>query len=75
MWITAGLAYGFMLIGESEEFLNKTSDYYYTEFELSLLWKYSASGIQWLLHLQEAEPMLATKDEADLTLARSASNV
>jgi dTDP-4-dehydrorhamnose 3,5-epimerase len=71
MWLPAGLAHGFLVTSESAEFLYKTTDYYYPEFERSLLWNDSAIGIDWPLHLLDAEPLLAAKDVAALTFAES----
>ncbi len=64
MWIPAGLAHGFLVTSESAEFLYKTTDYYHPEFERSLLWNDPDVGIDWPLHLLDAEPMLAAKDVA-----------
>jgi dTDP-4-dehydrorhamnose 3,5-epimerase len=61
MWIPPGFAHGFLVLSETAEFLYKTTDYWYPEFERSLLWNDSALGIAW--PLQEA-PMLAAKDAA-----------
>jgi dTDP-4-dehydrorhamnose 3,5-epimerase len=71
MWIPAGLAHGFLVISESAEFLYKTTDYYYPEFERSLLWKDAAIGVEWPLHLLDAPPLLAAKDVAALSFAQS----
>lgn len=71
MWIPAGLAHGFLVTSESAEFLYKTTDYYYPEFERSLLWNDPDIGIQWPLHLLDAEPLLAAKDVAASTFAQS----
>jgi dTDP-4-dehydrorhamnose 3,5-epimerase len=71
MWIPAGLAHGFLVTSESAEFLYKTTDYYYPEFERSLLWNDAAVGIEWPLHLLDSEPLLAAKDVAALTFAQS----
>jgi len=71
MWIPAGLAHGFLVTSESAEFLYKTTDYYYPEFERSLLWNDSAIGIEWPLHLLDEGPLLAAKDVAALTFAQS----
>jgi dTDP-4-dehydrorhamnose 3,5-epimerase len=62
LWIPAGLAHGFLVTSDSAEFLYKTTDYYHPEFERSLLWSDPAIGIEWPLHLLEAQPMLAAKD-------------
>jgi dTDP-4-dehydrorhamnose 3,5-epimerase len=62
MWVPEGLAHGFLVISESAEFLYKTTDYYYPEFERSLLWNDADVGIDWPLHLLDAHPLLADKD-------------
>ena len=62
LWIPEGLAHGFLVTSDSAEFLYKTTDYYYPEFERSLLWNDSGLGIDWPLHLLDAAPLLAVKD-------------
>lgn len=71
VWIPAGLAHGFLVTSETAEFLYKTTDCYYPEFERSLLWNDPAIGIDWPLHLLDAAPLLAAKDVAALTFAQS----
>lgn len=70
LWIPAGFAHGFIVTSESAEFLYKTTDYWFPEYERSLLWSDKTVGIRWPL---DSEPRLATKDlnglpinEADL---------
>ena len=62
VWIPAGLANGFLVTSESAEFLYKTTDYYYPEFERSILWNDPAIGIDWPLDLIGNDPLLAVKD-------------
>jgi dTDP-4-dehydrorhamnose 3,5-epimerase len=63
LWIPAGLAHGFIVTSESAEFLYKTTDYYYPEYEASLLWNDADVGIEWPLHLLDGVvPLLAAKD-------------
>ena len=64
LWISEGLAHGFLVTSESAEFLYKTTDYYSPEHERSLLWNDPEVGIDWPLHLINAEPLLAAKDVA-----------
>jgi dTDP-4-dehydrorhamnose 3,5-epimerase len=71
LWIPAGLAHGFLVISDSAEFLYKTTDYYHPEFERSILWNDPAIGIEWPLHLLDAQPLLSAKDIAALTLGQS----
>jgi dTDP-4-dehydrorhamnose 3,5-epimerase len=68
LWIPAGLAHGFLVTSESAEFLYKTTDYYHPEHERSLLWNDDDIGIDWPMHVLEAEPMLADKDVNALSL-------
>jgi dTDP-4-dehydrorhamnose 3,5-epimerase len=70
MWIPKGLAHGFLVTSESAEFLYKTTDYYYPEYERSLLWNDADIGIEWPLQLLDGVlPLLATKD-ANATLLK-----
>jgi dTDP-4-dehydrorhamnose 3,5-epimerase len=62
LWVPEGLAHGFLVTSESAEFLYKTTDYYQPEFECSLLWNDADIGIDWPLHLLDADPLLADKD-------------
>jgi dTDP-4-dehydrorhamnose 3,5-epimerase len=63
IWIPEGLAHGFLVTSESAEFLYKTTDYYYPEYERSLLWSDADIGIEWPLHMLDgASPLLAAKD-------------
>ncbi len=64
LWVPEGLAHGFLVTSDSAEFLYKTTDYYHPEFERSLLWNDADVGIQWPLHLLDAPPLLAAKDQA-----------
>jgi dTDP-4-dehydrorhamnose 3,5-epimerase len=73
LWIPAGLAHGFLVTSDSAEFLYKTTDYYYPEYERSLLWSDSDVGIEWPLHLLGAPPFLAAKDEKASSLQEVAN--
>jgi len=68
LWVPPGFAHGFVVISDTAEFLYKTTDYWYPEFERSLLWNDPAVGVQWPL---QAEPQLAAKDAAAKTLAEA----
>jgi dTDP-4-dehydrorhamnose 3,5-epimerase len=63
VWIPKGMAHGFLVTSESADFLYKTTDYYYPEFERSLLWNDADVGIEWPLNvLDGVAPLLAAKD-------------
>jgi dTDP-4-dehydrorhamnose 3,5-epimerase len=68
LWIPPGFAHGFLVTSDSAEFLYKTTDYWYPEFERSLLWNDPAIGIRWPL---QTAPLLAAKDAAALTLDKA----
>ena len=70
LWIPPGFAHGFLVTSDSAEFLYKTTDYWYPEFERSLLWNDPAVGVQWPL---EVTPLLAAKDMAGLPLASASA--
>ena len=61
LWIPPGFAHGFLVLSDVAEFQYKTTDYWYPEFERSLLWNDPQLGIQWQL---SSEPTLAKKDAA-----------
>ncbi|HEV2008985.1 MAG TPA: dTDP-4-dehydrorhamnose 3,5-epimerase [Burkholderiales bacterium] len=66
LWIPPGFAHGFLVLSETAEFLYKTTDFWYPEFERTVLWNDSALGIAW--PLQQA-PTLAAKDAAGTPFA------
>jgi len=47
LWVPPGFAHGFVVLSESAQFLYKTTDYWYPEFERSLLWNDAELGIKW----------------------------
>ena len=61
LWVPPGFAHGFVVTSDSAEFLYKTTDYWFPEFERSLLWNDPAVGVEWPLL---AQPQLAAKDAA-----------
>ena len=69
LWVPPGFAHGFLVLSESAEFLYKTTDYWYPEYERSLLWNDPAVGIDWPV---EGAPLLAAKDAAGKPLAQAA---
>ena len=64
LWIPAGLAHGFLVLTDDTHYLYKTTDYYYPEFEASLLWSDPDLAIDWPLHALDGPPLLAAKDNA-----------
>ena len=68
LWVPPGFAHGFVVLSESAEFLYKTTDYWYPEYERSLLWNDPVIGIDWSI---DFEPQLAAKDRAGKSLAQA----
>lgn len=68
MWIPAGFAHGFLVLSEFADFLYKTTDYYYPQYERSIAWNDSEIGIQWPL---SGAPILSEKDRSASLFAAS----
>lgn len=66
LWVPPGFAHGFVVLSESAQFLYKTTDYWYPEYERSLLWNDPSIGIEWPI---DFEPVLAAKDVAGKRLS------
>ncbi|KAG0163927.1 hypothetical protein DFQ30_010755 [Apophysomyces sp. BC1015] len=59
LWVPAGFAHGFLTLSDNAEFLYKTTDYRFPEFERSILWNDRELGIEWPL---QGDPVVAAKD-------------
>ncbi len=59
IWIPPGFAHGFLTISDSAEILYKTTDYWYPEYERTLLWSDPEINIEWPIL---SPPILAPKD-------------
>jgi len=59
LWVPPGFAHGFVVLSDAAEFLYKTTDYWYPEFERSLRWNDPQIGIEWPI---QDTPQLAKKD-------------
>lgn len=68
LWVPPGFAHGFVVVTEFAEFLYKTTDYWYPEYERSLLWSDQTVGVQWPVNM---EPKLAAKDAAGKFLSEA----
>jgi dTDP-4-dehydrorhamnose 3,5-epimerase len=47
LWVPEGFAHGFLVLSEEAEFLYKTTDYYYPEFERCIRWDDADLVIEW----------------------------
>jgi dTDP-4-dehydrorhamnose 3,5-epimerase len=68
LWIPEGFAHGFLVLSDTAEFLYKTTDYWYPEYERSLQWYDPTLHIDW--PLASATPTLASKDASAQPLVR-----
>lgn len=59
LWIPEGFAHGFVVLSETAEFLYKTTDYWYQEYERCIHWNDPDLAINWGLH---TAPVLSGKD-------------
>ncbi|HHQ4695919.1 TPA: dTDP-4-dehydrorhamnose 3,5-epimerase [Aeromonas veronii] len=59
LWIPEGFAHGFYVISKTAEFLYKTTDYRYAEYERGLNWQDSTLNIDWPIN---HEVLLSEKD-------------
>ncbi len=67
LWIPPGFAHGFFALGEWNEVLYKTTDYYAPEHERALLWNDPDVRIAW----PEGEPIISDKDQKGTLLGSS----
>ncbi len=66
LWIPPGLAHGFVVHSESADFLYKTTDYWFPEYERCIRWDDPDLAIDWGL---TEPPLVSTKDAAGAALA------
>lgn len=66
LWVPPGFAHGFVVLSEAAEFLYKTTDYWYPEFERSLAWDDPTVNIVWP---HSGAPSLSGKDQLGKLLA------
>jgi dTDP-4-dehydrorhamnose 3,5-epimerase len=60
-WVPEGFAHGFLVLSDRAEFLYKTTNYYYPQYEKTIAWNDADLGIDWPL---ETPPILSPKDQA-----------
>ena len=65
LWVPEGFAHGFVVVSEVAEFLYKTTDYWFPEFERSLIWSDHDVAISWP---EIGYPLLSHKDSIAKTL-------
>ena len=69
LWIPPGFAHGFLVLGDSADFLYKTTDYYAPQHERCIAWNDAAIGIHW--PDVGMAPQVSAKDAAGASLAQA----
>jgi dTDP-4-dehydrorhamnose 3,5-epimerase len=59
LWIPPGFAHGFRVVSDEAHVLYKATDFYFPEFEHTVLWNDPELKIDWQLH---GEPVISAKD-------------
>ena len=59
LWVPPGFAHGFYTLTDSAEIQYKVTDYYYPEYDRTLLWSDTNLGIEWGI---DVDPILSEKD-------------
>jgi len=59
LWVPPGFAHGFYTLTDFAEVQYKVTDYYYPEYDRTLIWNDDNLGIEWEIC---KEPILSTKD-------------
>ena len=68
-WIPEGFAHGFVVLSDYAEFLYKTTDYWYPEYERCISWQDQTLAIDWKL---AADPLVSAKDAQGKNLREAA---
>ena len=68
LWIPEGFAHGFVVLSDTAEFLYKTTDYWFPEYERCIRWDDPILAIDWRLH---TAPILSGKDAQGKVLAEA----
>jgi dTDP-4-dehydrorhamnose 3,5-epimerase len=59
-WVPEGFAHGFVVLSDTAEFLYKTTNYYYPQYEKTILWNDPDLAIDWSI---DTDPILSAKDQ------------
>ncbi len=66
LWIPEGFAHGFVVLSDMAEFLYKTTDYWYPEYERCIRWDDTELNVDWAL---KTTPLVSVKDAQGKALA------
>jgi dTDP-4-dehydrorhamnose 3,5-epimerase len=70
LWIPPGFAHGFYVLSEWADVLYKTTEYYSSEWERTLIWNDPTVGIRWPIPAG-VEPVISSKDASGVRLVEA----
>ena len=62
LWLPPGFAHGFYVLSDTADFLYKTTEYYFSDFDRSIMWNDAEIAIRWPIEAG-AIPILSSRDE------------
>jgi len=65
LWVPPGFAHGFLVMSEYAEVSYKTTDYWYPEYEKTLVWNDPSVSVDWPIN----NPLISEKDSNGLSLS------
>ena len=68
LWVPPGCAHGFVVLTNSADFLYKTTEYWFPEYEKCILWNDETLNINWFI---KGKPILAEKDKIGTSLEKA----
>jgi len=68
LWVPPGLAHGFRVVSENANVLYKATDYYFPNFEKTILWNDPQLKIDWQL---DGEPTISEKDRKGIPFSQA----
>ena len=62
LWLPPGFAHGFYVLSDTADFLYKTTEYYFPDFDRSIMWNDAEIAIRWPIEAG-AIPIVSSRDE------------
>ena len=67
LWLPPGFAHGFYVLSDTADFLYKATEYYFSDFDRSIMWNDAEIAIRWPIEAG-AIPILSSRDEKAVKL-------
>ncbi|HKX52661.1 MAG TPA: dTDP-4-dehydrorhamnose 3,5-epimerase [Nitrosospira sp.] len=68
LWLPPGFAHGFFVLSDIADFLYKTTEYYFSDFDRGIVWNDPEIAIEWPIEAGTS-PVVSSKDEKAARLA------